>query len=204
MKNRLELPYFYINGEVGGNQDWFMDAWMHIGGCGALTACDFCIQQALHAGKAGLVPAGAVPATRREYSRFGMIMKPYLRPRMSGIDRTEIWIDGFQKYLDDAGETGYEMDSLEGGRPWQEAAAAIRDRIAAGIPVPILTLKHRDPALKDFEWHWYPAVGFEGEGEDFVIKVATYGEAHWLHFRNLWETGYAEKGGIVLIRRKGE
>ena len=37
------LDYFMIDGEVGGNQDWFRNVVMHIGGCAAATACDCCI-----------------------------------------------------------------------------------------------------------------------------------------------------------------
>lgn len=37
------LDYFKIEGEYGGNQDWFTNIVMHIGGCGAATACDSCI-----------------------------------------------------------------------------------------------------------------------------------------------------------------
>ncbi len=31
------LDYFMIDGEVGGNQDWFRNVVMHIGGCAAAT-----------------------------------------------------------------------------------------------------------------------------------------------------------------------
>ena len=39
----LELDYFGIDGAVGGNQDWFSNVVMHIGGCAAAAACDTCI-----------------------------------------------------------------------------------------------------------------------------------------------------------------
>ena len=38
-----ELDYFTIEHSYGGNQDWFWDPMMKIGGCAALTACDSCI-----------------------------------------------------------------------------------------------------------------------------------------------------------------
>ena len=41
MKN--ELDYFTIEGCYGGNQDWFTNLVMHMGGCAAATACDSCI-----------------------------------------------------------------------------------------------------------------------------------------------------------------
>mgnify|MGYP006994610556 CR=1 FL=1 len=40
---KKELDYFMIDGEFGGNQDWFTNIVMNVGGCGAATACDSCI-----------------------------------------------------------------------------------------------------------------------------------------------------------------
>ena len=40
---RKELEHFYIGEALGGSQDWFMDPFMKLGGCGAVTACDICI-----------------------------------------------------------------------------------------------------------------------------------------------------------------
>lgn len=37
------LDYFMIEGAVGGNQEWFKNVVMYIGGCAAATACDCCI-----------------------------------------------------------------------------------------------------------------------------------------------------------------
>ena len=38
MKEGKELPYFYIGGTPGGNQEWFSDPWMFLGGCGGSTS----------------------------------------------------------------------------------------------------------------------------------------------------------------------
>lgn len=35
---KRELEYFRIGGSWGGNQSWFFDFMMRIGGCGAVTA----------------------------------------------------------------------------------------------------------------------------------------------------------------------
>ena len=34
---KKELEYFMIDGEFGGNQDWFTNIVMNVGGCGAAT-----------------------------------------------------------------------------------------------------------------------------------------------------------------------
>ena len=45
---KKELEYFMIDGEFGGNQDWFTNIVMNVGGCGAATACDSCIYLAAY------------------------------------------------------------------------------------------------------------------------------------------------------------
>ena len=44
------LNYFTIDDAFGGNQDWFTNIVMHIGGCAAATACDSCIYFAKYMG----------------------------------------------------------------------------------------------------------------------------------------------------------
>ena len=53
---KKELDYFMIDGEFGGNQDWFTNIVMNVGGCGAATACDSCIYLAKYRGMKELYP----------------------------------------------------------------------------------------------------------------------------------------------------
>ena len=80
-----QLDYFFVDGSYGGSQDWFTDFWMHLGGCAAITACDSCIYFSLYYGMKKLCPFELHPMTRQAYIDFGMIMKPYLRPRNHGL-----------------------------------------------------------------------------------------------------------------------
>ena len=98
------LDYFMIDGEVGGNQDWFRNVVMHIGGCAAATACDCCIYFAKYKGKKNLYPFDAENLSKEDYIQFSMKMKPYLRPRMSGVNKLWMYTEGFGKYLEDIGE----------------------------------------------------------------------------------------------------
>ncbi len=262
---RKELPYFSVDGHFGGSQSWFLDPWMHIGGCGALTMCDLLLYQAICKGRrdcwpfeekaassnvgaapamgpedadaAGAAPEGensdsAAPAiessgsvtlaiassdstatgataqakvwkapklSKRDYRKFGMIMKPYLRPRESGIKDLKTFIDGAQVYLEDSEIKGFRLEALEGARPYEEAEQAVRDRIDHEMPVPMLMLRHRDRRFDFFEWHWFLIVGYEERESGFHIKVATYGKKHWLDFRKFWDTGELERGGLVKV-----
>ncbi len=194
---KKELDYFRIGNTYGGNQDWFPDFMMKIGGCGALTACDSCIYLDLYKGTE-LYPYELQHLTKKDYIRFGMLMKPYLRPRWSGIDTLDIYMDGFQQYLSDRGCKTIGMTPFYGNRKASEAENTLKNQIDLGLPVPCLLLKHKSRALKDYEWHWFLLTGYETLEEKCMVKAVTYGGWQWLDLKELWDTGYERRGGLIL------
>lgn len=70
----VELSYFEIDGAIGGNQDWFSNVVMHIGGCAAAAACDSCIYFAKHFGNTGWYPFDVEHLTQEDYVRFSQMM----------------------------------------------------------------------------------------------------------------------------------
>ena len=207
---KRELDYFYIGESFGGNQDWCRDPMMHLGGCAALTACDICIYIARKKGLTHLYPFDAYQITKKDYLRFSKGMKPYLRPRSHGVNRTDLYTDGFRHYLTDIGDTQIILDEFDGTVNVLDAWETIKSHIDDELPVAYLMLKHQDKSLADFVWHWFLLVGYKEIGEDNLcskeqnvpkrmVKTATYGECLWLDFDNLWKTGFDEKGGMVLV-----
>lgn len=201
---KKELTYFGIDGCVGGNQEWFTNVVMYMGGCAAATACDSCIYFAKEYGMKGLYPYDLEHLSRKDYVRFGQKMKPYIRPRIGGVRRLEWYVDGLSRYMDEAEREhrknyGIRMETFSGARPFSQAAETVEAQLEAGMPVPYLMLKHRDAEqFKDFVWHWFLVTGCEGTGERMTVTAATYGEAVKLPFSRLWHTGYEEKGGMIL------
>jgi len=196
---KKELPYFNIEDSFGGNQDWFRDLMMKLGGCAAATACDTCIKMALYDNKIHLYPYEIQKLTKDEYIKFAMKMKPYLRPRMKGVNTLKLFIDGVQEYFNHVGEVDLLMEEFNGEMKTEDAAKEISIQIDNGIPIPFLLLKHKNPKFKDFIWHWFLIVGYEEFEKEFYIKVATYGNFHWLSLNELWATGYKEKGGMIIL-----
>ena len=195
-----QLDYFFVDGSYGGSQDWFTDFWMHLGGCAAITACDSCIYFSLYYGMKKLCPFELHPMTRQAYIDFGMIMKPYLRPRNHGIDRLDIYVDGFGRYLRNRGETQIAMEMLAGDLPEAEAQTAVRAQIDSGFVIPCLTLDHKAPAMHDYIWHWYILNGYRETNGRLEVKAATYVDFRWLDFPTLWNPGADRKGGLILYR----
>ena len=197
---RRELEHFYIGNSYGGDQGWFRSFMMRIGGCGAETACDSSLYFALNLGIEGIYPFDVHRLSKRDYVDFAHIMEKYLWPRMSGIDRTEIFVDGYAKYLRDRGVDSVSMTTLEGTEPYEAAAEAIRRQIDAGYPVPTLILNHRDRRLADYNWHWFLINGYDVQDQGtMLVKAVTYSSYEWLDLRRLWDTGHIRRGGLVLF-----
>lgn len=200
---KRELEHFKIGNSYGGNQDWFRTFMMRLGGCGAETACDSSLYFALHMGVEGIYPFDKENLSKDDYVDFAHMMEKYLWPRLSGINRLDIFVDGYTKYLDDRGVTCIGMDMLDGSETYENAAAAVTKQIDSGYPVPILNLNHKDKAFKDYEWHWFLINGYEQTDNTLFVKAVTYSGFQWLDFQKLWDTGFANKGGLILYRLKG-
>ena len=198
---KRELEHFMIGASYGGNQDWFRTFMMRMGGCGAETAetaCDSSLYFAIHKGVKGIYPFDPENLSRGEYVDFAHIMEKYLWPRLSGIDKLSIYIDGYSKYLDDRGITCVSMDTLDGSEPYEKAAAAVKKQIDAGYPIPTLILNHKDRSLKDYIWHWFLINGYDENEDTMMVKTVTYSGYQWFDLRKIWDTGYSNKGGFVL------
>ena len=94
---KVELPYFNVEKDFGGDQHKLDRFIMRKGGCAAVTACDCCIYFELYKNLRGLYPYDVKNISYKNYRQFSEIMTPYLHPRMGGIDKLETYIDGFKK-----------------------------------------------------------------------------------------------------------
>lgn len=198
-----QLNYFSIDGQVGGNQDWFRNIVMRMGGCAAATACDSCIYFAMYRGIEAVYPFQIEELNKEDYIQFAMKMKPYLSPRIQGVNRLWMYTEGMGKYLKDCGMSEIQMKEFSGEHTVDEAQAFVRSQIDDGYPVPYLLLKHTDQKYKDFMWHWFLVIGYEEDEEGFWLIAATYGEATRLLLSRVWDTGYEEKGGLIGYRFAG-
>jgi len=196
---KKELEHFMIGESYGGDQKWFSDPWMKLGGCGAVTACDLCIYLAKYRGMPSLYPFDPDRVTLADYLAFGERMRPHLSPRATGIDRTELYIDGLNAYLDSCGARPVRLRSVSGTEDVETAVSLIRDQLDRGFPVPYLMLLHRDKKLNDYMWHWFLLNGYDETDTAFRVKAVSYGQGRWMDLRHLWRTDRRRKGGFVRL-----
>ena len=196
---RRELEHFYIGSSYGGNQSWFRTFMMRIGGCGAETACDSSIYFALHKGISDICPIDTEKMRRKDYVDFAHHMEKYLWPRMTGIDKPEIYIEGYSKYLNDRGVDCISMSILQGSESFQKAIDAVKAQTDAGYPIPALILNHKDRKYRDYVWHWFLINGYDIREDGAYVKAVNYSTYEWLNMEELWDTGYSMRGGLVLF-----
>ena len=196
---KKELAYFNIEGEYGGNQNWFYDPMMRLGGCAAIATCDLCIYLNLYRENKHLYPFNIDSLQKKDYIKFSKIMKKYLHPRMKGINTLQLYIDGFRSYLYDINDEEIKMEPFSGENSVYDGEKIVVSQIEKEIPIPFLLLKHKNKKLNELVWHWFLIVGYEKTEDDVLVKIATYGEYNWISFKNLWDTGYDEKGGMIII-----
>ena len=194
-----ELELFKVENYYGFDQSLFSDRWMNIGGCGAVVACDISIYLARRFGLDHVYPFSKDTITASEYIRFSQIMKPYLRPRMTGINTLEVWMDGYRNYLKSVGETRISMKGLNSDCSFETMREALKRQIDSSMAVPYLNLQHHNPNFTNYVWHWFWLAGYEEFEDSFMVKAVTYGTYHWFSFPDLWNSGYTKKGGMILI-----
>ena len=194
---KKELPHFTINGSYGGNQQWFKGLAMKLGGCAAETACDICIYLDLYKGT-NFYPYNINRLNRSDYIDFAEIMKPYLHPRMGGIDKLSIFTEGFGQYLKSVNGS-IKLFSVDATEPFETAMEAMISHINNGFPIAFLCLKHKNKQLNDYNWHWFLLNGYEIINEKVFVKAVTYSSFKWLDFEELWNSGYSNRGGMVCI-----
>ena len=196
---KKELDYFYIDGKYGWNQEDFKNLWMNKGGCACVTACDSFVYLRKYLGKDNLYPYDIENVNSLDYVDFSNDVKPYLRPRWTGIDRLEIYVDGISDFLEDIDEHSISLSEFSGDNDIEDAVKIVKSQIDKKMPIPMLVLMHKNPKFKDFVWHWFLLTGYEEDGEKFMVKVVSYGSYRWFDFKELWNTGYKRKGGLILF-----
>lgn len=198
-----ELDYFWVGEEYGGRQSLLPDMIMRFAGCAAVTACDSLIYMTLYKNLKNLCPFSTDQLRGRDYVAFFKTVKPYLRPRLMGINRLEIFVAAFKKFLKEHGTFFLDVLPWSGDHDEQNTVETIKQQIDRGFLIPYLLLHHKNPNFENYEWHWFLLTGYDEKPDGrFLVKAVTYGAYEWLDFAKLWNTGYDRKGGLILFKEK--
>ena len=195
---KKELPHFQINRYYGGSQSWLMDPWMRLGGCGALAAVDSCIFLAKYHKIKALYP-DIQHLNKSAYCSFAMEMKPYLRPRYQGINKLDLYMDGFRKFLEEKRIHNLQMEGYSMGSSKEMAFQVLKERIDKNILVPVLLLNPVSKEWKEYQWHWFLLNAYQVTEQGIhQVKAVTYGTYEWLSWDGFWDEHDESNGGMIL------
>ena len=200
---KKELPYFYVDKSYGFNQDEFENLIMKGGGCACVTACDCLVYFKKYFGLNTLFDTDASDVSKKDYLALTKKVRPFLYPRFTGIDRLDIYIDGFNGYLNSVGERSLKLSGFGSDESFEKAKAFVKNQIDSNYPVPYLLLKHKNKMLKDYFWHWFIIGGYEEFEDVFMVKIISYGNWMWYDFDDLYNNAYGRKGGMIRFEREG-
>jgi len=163
--------------------------------------CDSLIYMTLYKNLKNLCPFSTDQLRGRDYVAFFKTVKPYLRPRLMGINRLEIFVAAFKKFLKEHGTFFLDVLPWSGDHDEQNTVETIKQQIDRGFLIPYLLLHHKNPNFENYEWHWFLLTGYDEKPDGrFMVKAVTYGAYEWLDFAKLWNTGYDRKGGLILFK----
>ena len=194
-----ELKYFDIEGSYGGNQKWFYDPIIRFCGCAAIVTCDICIYLNLFKNIKNLYPFNIDCLNKEDFIKFSKIIKKYLHPKINGISTLQLYIDGFKLYLEDIKCNEINIKPFSGVNCVDAAQKIVMSQIDKEIPIPFLLLKHKNKELDEYVWHWFIIAGYKKTYDDLLVKVITYGKYEWISFKELWDNGYEQKGGMIIV-----
>lgn len=195
-----ELDFYYIDNKFyGGNQEWADHYMMRLGGCSTVCACDVCIYLAKKFPTLkNLYPYDPFFVSKNDFMQFFKIMYKYVYPGIMGLASLVKFEKKLHNYLITT-DTSTHLTSFAGTNSVNEAKLWIKKKINQNLPIMYLNLSHKDPELKDFDWHWFTVTGYNEIDTNFFIKTATYGEMYILNLAQLWDSGYEQKGGLVCL-----
>ena len=173
---------------------------MRDGGCGAIAACESCIYFARTNGIKNLYPHQSQEISWKEYHDFAYVMKHYLCPRPNGIDTLELFM--FQHQIRD--QTGIVNLSAYSFNSFLICMCSMKSFHLQSVIMRICKIftkpfhKNEKGPLEDYIWHWFILAGYEKKEDDLLVKAISYGEHKWFSLKEMWDTGYDKKGGMIL------
>ena len=193
---KKELPFITVAGHYGGDQYKFPRIRMRGGGCSTVCACHAATLIALSdPERRAFSPLKSLNVTRKDFNAFGVEMFPYVHPGFRGMPETAMFRESFGKYADSVG-CHADYSELQGTASFDEALAFIENAIASDEYVQYLLLRHQDKQFDEIEWHWFTITAIDGS----VITFSSFGEKCHADLRELWDTGFDEKGGLIIVK----
>ena len=208
MPNNIEkkLNYDYLIVEdknckyFGGDQEWYNSFWKRMAGCGPTTASTITMYE-----ERSKVNSSNTYTKLQFIDLMNKLWK-YVTPTQMGVNSTEIYIDGYDRYIYDNKINLLEskcmnISSLKLERPTKlKLLEFLSEAIENNHPVAFLNLDNGK--LTNLEsWHWVTIVGvsYNQENEELHADIADEGVIKDINL-GLWLDTTSKNGGFIYYK----
>lgn len=154
---KLDLNKLLIdNTYYGGDQDWYNKYFKRLAGCGPTTASTIIMYE---------LRKENVSLSKEDYIKLMHMMWNYITPGMMGVNKGQMYIDGFNKYIKTHAINlkNYKYLHIEkNDKNKQKVLEFIKEAINNDHPVAFLNLDNgKEISLES--WHWVTIIGINDD-----------------------------------------
>lgn len=198
----LDVLHIQDNEEIslGGNQDWYEEIWHQRAGCGPTNCATLLWYLAQTRPELkNLWPHAE--QDKQNFLQFMDVVWDYVTPGNRGVNTTNMFTSGLEKYSRDIGLplycTAFEVSHRRNCRPSvEEMLLFIEDALAKDVPVAFLNLSNG--ALSNLDnWHWVTLVSIDRENG--LCEMYDQGKSEMLDMP-LWLKSSVLGGGFVTVK----
>ncbi len=194
-----ELTFVDIDGAYGGDQHWMTHPRQNRGGCSTVCACEISILLAnKYSGLQKLYRPDSLRTPKADFMRYVEEVFDYIYPHEHGLDTLELFVKSYEDFAKTK-NTKVSYHTLDGAAAYEKAEAFVKAAIDNGLPLAYLLLRHTDQRFLEYNWHWFTVTGYAQTASGLELIFGTWGTRRTLPFRDLWNTGHEQKGGMVVI-----
>lgn len=205
MRKELCCPKITKDGRIigyGGNQEWFLESFQRLAGCGSVTGSNIAAIYAMSKKSFRSLYEPSKEKNERELKEYLGLMQTmyqYMKPGFMGYPLIGRFAKDFKKY---AAERGVKLESEQLFLPKtkRQALDFIVPALKEGHPVAFLILRHPAYELREDNWHWVTITGFDEEEE--ILIWSNCGEREEIDWNILFDDHKKYYVGIVKFKEE--
>ena len=192
--SKLNYDYLLIDEKYyGGNQEWYKEFFHKKAGCGPTTASTITMYE-----------------SKKKYNKNDFVelmekMWDYITPGMMGLNKIELYDEGYNKYIKDKKfklkeSVILKISQNKNERPnINELFEFLNNSIKLDHPVAFLNLDNGKENKLD-SWHWVTIVGIEyNKNEELYATIADEGLLKTIDL-SLWINSTSKEGGFIYFK----
>lgn len=205
MKKELCCPKIIKDGQIigyGGNQEWFLESFQRLAGCGSVTGSNIAAIYAMSNKNLHSLYKSVEEKKEKEFREYLGLMQTmyqYMKPGFMGYPLIGRFAKDFKRYALDRG-VKLRSEQLFLPKTKRQALDFILPALKEENPVAFLILRHPAYELREDNWHWVTITGFDEEEEKLIWSNC--GEREEIDWNMLFDDHKKYYVGIVKFKEE--